>query len=117
MTKSKDIQKLIKSVTYRSGCGCPVFSGWDSKLWSLPYDEIVAFLFERLRTTLLEPEYYLALLYVHKHLEKEARYVPFQKSPQYLEMLNEDNYPTLSKNPANGYQKTANTYQNFTIRR
>lgn len=64
-----------------------VFSGWPETLWKKPYSEIVDFLTERFRTTLSEPEYYLCILYLWKHTEKESLYVPFKESWQYCKIL------------------------------
>lgn len=111
------IEAWVKKATREAWCGGPVYSGWASDLWSKQYDEIVNFLIERFETTLCEPEYYFCILYLGKHVPKEALYVPFKFSPQYQEMIGMPSNVCRKKNVTINAKKTLNTHKKFTIRR
>ncbi len=104
----QDIQNWIE----KNHNSMAVFDGWDKRLWSMPYDEIVEFLRDRFNTTLSEVEYYLCMLYLTKNIDKKALHVAFKQSPQYTWLC----YHWQKKNAQNRYQKTQNTYQNFTVK-
>lgn len=119
-----DIMRWCKTTTQNHQSGSPVFDGWDRQLWSKPYDDIVEFLIDRFETTLCESEYYLCILYLGKHTPKEALYVPFKQSPQYMRLVHESilGTNTLPKNkrgctlqtPPKKTQLVAKTFQQKT---
>jgi hypothetical protein len=83
-------------------------------------EDILDFIQDRFENTLFEEEYYLCMLYLTKSIEKEALYVPFKQSPQYLRMISgssEGDYIAQNKNVLIPSRHIVKSYQKFTIRR
>jgi hypothetical protein len=88
---------------------------WDRKLWSRPYDEIVAFLEERFRKTLDETEYYHLMVYLRKVIPDSELFIPFRESPQHQKEFGTF-LPTSSNNSPIRSQHIAKTHWNFTVK-
>ncbi len=110
-------ESWVKNTNANSHSGAPVFEGWDKRIWSKSYDEIVNFLIERFENTLSELEYYLCILYLTKHIEKEVLHTPFRQSPQYQDIVRMTCNVSRSKNLTITPRKPLNTHRKFTIRR
>lgn len=71
--------------------GAHVPEHWDVKLFSKPYHQIIGYIENIFKNTLNEVEYYHTIPFLMQDIPKERLFVPFRKSPQYVQMLQNEN--------------------------